>query len=62
VDQSPLKPLPGFDLRPSDRIFRDGVPINPRAVAMAYGVSPLPARLTIDDGVRMALRKRRRRP
>jgi hypothetical protein len=31
VDQSPLKPLPGFDLRPSDRIFRDGVPINPQS-------------------------------
>ena len=26
--QSPLKPLPGFDLRPSDRLFRDGTPID----------------------------------
>jgi hypothetical protein len=28
VDQSPLKPLPGFDSRPSDRVFRDAMPID----------------------------------
>ena len=28
VDQSPLKPLPDFDLRPSDRVFRGGTPID----------------------------------
>ena len=26
--QSPLKPLPGFDLRPSDRVFSCRVPVN----------------------------------
>ena len=29
--QSPLKPLPGFDLRPSDRVFRYSMPIDPQS-------------------------------
>ena len=47
VDQSPLKPLAGFDLRPSDRVFRSGMPVD--AQGLCNGIGGVALGRTLDD-------------